>query len=678
MHSELNGRLRNTNLPYSKGLMPVYEAVINSIESIEDRSDIEQKPLSHYYIELEIDRVEQLDFYPKPGPLPEGEIRAFRITDNGVGFTDKNWQSFRTLDSLHKVEKGCRGIGRLMWLKAFNNVVVHSNYEENGGTRLRSFTFDVLKEVSESGVDSLENAEIATVVNLEGFKNQFASATHKTLDKIASGLLEHCLWYFIRAEGVPKITVRDEHNSVDLFEIFDAHMHSSSSSETIQIKECPFEIMHVKIRIARHKPHTLGYCASGRLVREESIIGKIPGLYTAITDNDGQFTYMAYLTGEYLNQKVTNERVYFNISETSEGLFEETEISYNDIRTAVFPRVSEYLEASLEEVLAEGREKVEAFVSEKAPKYRPLLSHIPAERLSVDPNISDKELDTLLHREAFEVEQEILREGHELLTESDGYDDYAIRLASYMEKATDLRQSDLASYVAHRRVVIELLEFAIKQQSDGKFVREDVIHDLIVPMRAASTDTEYQRQNLWLVDERLAFHHYLASDLPLTSNPTTSSTSTKEPDIATIRVFENPLLVGEASPQQASITVVEIKRPMREGFQAGESEAKDPILQSLDYLRNLRDGARTVNGRPIPNSGKIPGFIYVLADFTDSLIDCCKMHQLQITADGMGYFGYHRDEAYNAYIQVVSFDGLVVSAKERSRAFFDKLGLPAN
>ena len=156
---------------HSKGLMPVYEAVINSIESIEDRSDIEQKPLSHYYIELEIDRVEQLDFYPKPGPRPGGEIRAFRITDNGVGFTDKNWQSFRTLDSLHKVEKGCRGIGRLMWLKAFNNVVVHSNYEDNGGTRLRSFTFDVLKEVSESGVDSLENAEIATVVNLEGFKN---------------------------------------------------------------------------------------------------------------------------------------------------------------------------------------------------------------------------------------------------------------------------------------------------------------------------------------------------------------------------------------------------------------------------------------------------------------------------------------------------------------------------
>ena len=678
MHSELNGRLRNTNLPYSKGLMPVYEAVINSIEAIEDRRQTEHTALSDYYIKLEIDRLEQLDIDPKPGPRPEGEIRGFRIADNGVGFTEKNWESFRTLDSLHKVGKGCRGIGRLMWLKAFDNVTVWSNYQENGEIKRRNFTFSVLNEVSESKVDSLESAEILTAVKLGGFKQRFASATYKTLEKIASGLLEHCLWYFIRPEGVPHIIVSDDSSSIDLFELFDAHMHSSSSCETIDLKECKFDITHVKIRVARNKPHTLGYCASGRLVREENITAKIPGLYKTITDNDGQFSYMAYLTGGYLDQQVTNERVHFNISETTDGLFGESEISYHDIKTAVFPRVAAYLETSLEEVLSEGRERIEAFVSTKAPKYRPLLGHMPTERLSVDPNMSDKDLDALLHRETFEVEQDILREGNELLSENVGYDDYAKRLADYMEKVTDLRQSDLANYVGHRRVVIDLLDFAIKRQEDGKFVREDVIHELIVPMRIDSTDAEYQRQNLWLVDERLAFHHFLASDLPLTSNPTTSSTSTKEPDIASIRVFENPLLMGEGAPQQASITVIEIKRPMREGYQAGEDGAKDPILQSLGYLRRLREGASTVNGRPIPNAAKIPGFVYVLADLTNSLIGCCKVHQLQVTADGMGYFGYQRDESFNAFIQVISFDGLVKSAKERNRAFFDTLGLPSN
>ena len=317
----------------------------------------------------------------------------------------------------------------------------------------------------------------------------------------------------------------DGAGSIDLFELFDAHMHTSSSHATIELKTYTFDITHVKVRVARNKPHTLGYCASGRLVREENLTGKIPGLYRAITDNDGHFTYMAYLTSDYLDDHVTNERVHFNISETTEGLYGETEISYNDIRTAVFPCIAEYLETSLKEVLSEGRQKVDTFIATKAPKYRPLLRHISAERLSVDPDISDKELDTLLHREIFEVEQDILKEGHELLSESVSHEDYAERLAKYMAKVTDLGQSDLANYVAHRRAVIDLLDFAIKRQEDGKFVREDVIHELIVPMRCTSVDSEYQRQNLWLVDERLAFHHFLASDIPLTSNPTTASTS---------------------------------------------------------------------------------------------------------------------------------------------------------
>lgn len=677
MHSELSGRLRNTYLPSSKGLMPVYEAVINSIEAIEDRGQIEQKHLSRYFIKLEIKRAEKLDLGLKPGPRPEGEIIGFRVTDNGVGFNDKNWESFKTLDSLHKAEKGCRGIGRLMWLKAFTNVLVDSTYKENGEKRRRKFGFDVQNEVSESEATSPGSGEITTVVELEGFNERFATATHKTSEKIASGLLEHCLWYFIRQEGVPQITVCDDAISIDLSELFDAHMHTSSSHETVELKTCLFDITHVKVRVARNKPHTLGYCASGRLVREENLTGKIPGLYRAINDNEGQFTYMAYLTSDYLDKHVANERFHFNIAETTDGLFGQAEISFNDIREAVFPRIAAYLEAYLEEVLSEGREKIDRFIATKAPKYRPLIAHIPPERLSVDPDISDKELETLLHRETFEVEQDILREGHELMSDSVGYEDYADRLQRYMEKVTDLRQSDLANYVANRRVVIDLLDFAIRQQEDGKFVREDVIHELIVPMRCASTDVEYQRQNLWLVDERLAFHHFLASDLPLKSNPTTASTSGREPDIASIRVFENPLLIGEQASQQASITVVEIKRPMRKGYQAGEGEDKDPILQSLDYLRRLREGASTVDGRPIPNAAKIPGFVYVLADLTDSLVNCCRLHQLQITADGMGYFGYHRDESYNAYIQVMSFDGLVESAKERNRAFFDKLGLPS-
>ena len=37
MESNLKGRLRNTNLPKSNALLPLFEAVVNSIHSIDER-----------------------------------------------------------------------------------------------------------------------------------------------------------------------------------------------------------------------------------------------------------------------------------------------------------------------------------------------------------------------------------------------------------------------------------------------------------------------------------------------------------------------------------------------------------------------------------------------------------------------------------------------------------------
>jgi hypothetical protein len=193
-------------------------------------------------------------------------------------------------------------------------------------------------------------------------------------------------------------------------------------------------------------------------------------------------------------------------------------------------------------------------------------------------------------------------------------EDYERRLENNLQKVADLKQSDLANYVTHRRVIIDLLARAIERDASGRYVREDVMHELIVPMRVTSDDLAFRRQSLWLLDERLAFHDFLSSDKPLTSMPITESVCGKEPDIASLKTFDNPLLVSDkASGPSASLTVVEIKRPMRGGFKPGESEDHDPILQSLDYLKRLRGGAKTKNGRLIPNADTIPGFVYVVA-----------------------------------------------------------------
>jgi len=83
----------------------------------------------------------------------------------------------------------------------------------------------------------------------------------------------------------------------------------------------------------------------------------------------------------------------------------------------------------------------------------------------------------------------------------------------------------------------------------------------------------------------------------------------------------------------------------------------------------------TASGRQIPNSEQVPGFCYILCDLTSSIEKRCKMHDAIRTSDGLGCFFYHK--AFRAYVEVMSFDRLVNAAKERNRAFFDKLGLPA-
>ena len=112
---------------------------------------------------------------------------------------------------------------------------------------------------------------------------------------------------------------------------------------------------------------------------------------------------------------------------------------------------------------------------------------------------------------------------------------------------------------------------------------------------------------------------------------------------------------------------------MRNDAKAGED--KDPVEQALGYLNRIRKGkVNTSGGRPIPNSDDIPGYCYVICDITETIEARCQMLDLTITRDHMGYFGFHTQ--FKSYIEVISFDRLVNAAKERNRAFFDKLGLP--
>lgn len=78
------------------------------------------------------------------------------------------------------------------------------------------------------------------------------------------------------------------------------------------------------------------------------------------------------------------------------------------------------------------------------------------------------------------------------------------------------------------------------------------------------------------------FHDNLASDKTLESMPVTAAQATKEPDIAALQLWDNPVLLSEGDRLPlVSLVVVEIKRPMRND---ATSDDRNPMRQTLVTL----------------------------------------------------------------------------------------------
>lgn len=670
----LAGRLRNTSLPRSHALLPLFEAVVNAIQAVEENH---RDGLESAHVTVEIVRLPQgtLDVGLDQDAAPAEPIVEFVVRDNGEGFHDDNMNSFETLDSQYKSDVGGRGVGRLLWLKAFQRVEVESHYRDSAGTlKRRAFRFSENDGISRFVTEDDEDTEVGTSIRLVGFREFYRKAAAKTASTIARSILEHCLWYFVREGGAPRMAVVDGPETIDLRDVLADYTLSPVERETILVKARTFDLIHLRLKTTAKNAPYLSWCAARRVVVEENLSGKVPGLHGKLRDAQSEFMYACFLTSQYLSDNVRAERTDFDIPETVEDLLDDSVPSKSDIRTATLAAIEQHLIGSLEGARREGRQRVENFVATKAPRYRPILKRIDETKLSVDPKISDRDLELHLHRALAEIEREVLVEGPQVLAlAAPGDSEYDRRLQEYLDKVDDIKRSDLASYVSKRRVILDLLARAIEVNEEGKYVNEDVIHKLVVPMRVTSDDVSPSASNLWLIDEGLAFHDFLASDKTIKSMPITDSVSPREPDILALRVFDTPILVSEgATLPLASIVVVEFKRPMRDD---ANSDDKDPISQTLGYLNRVREGrVTTASGRLISNADRVPGFCYVVADMTSTMKRRCMDKGYRRTQDGLGYFGFN--EPYNAYVEVLSYERLLHEASRRNRAFFDQLGLP--
>ena len=660
----IRGQLNNIRLAESKALWPLFEAVVNSIQAIEDSPN---KHNGKIYIlaQREITYGDLLD----PNREILEKFESFSITDNGIGLDSQNYRSFNTAYSTLKAKKGCKGIGRFLWLKAFKEVNVKSNYIEDGTYYNREFTFSPDGIVPEENINTSSEQKLSTTIVLKEFLSPYKQNCPVELNVIAKKLIEHCLLFFV-SDNCPQIVLSDGvSETIDLNKYFENNIKDSLHQDHFLIKENEFVLYHLRLPEGA-TVHELHLCANMQEVLSVELKKHIPDLQKKIippSDPIG-FYYVGYLTGGYLDSIVNTTRTGFDFDETGNQIAIFGTGKDNLVSTAV-EYVTGYLSDFLSDIEKKKREQIDTFVSQDKPTYRYLLNNRPEVYKAIPVGLKADDLDLELHKHVQLWEREIKKQAKELEkatneTASKTDTTYQKLFEQYWSSVTEISKTCLAEYVARRKTLLKLLEDALTIQNDGNFKKEDIIHSLICPMRHTSDDITFEEMNLWIVDERLAYHKYLASDKTLKSIPFIESNSTKEPDIA---IFDQAFAYSDSEEPFTTVTIVEFKKP--------DNDSKNPVNQVGEYVDLIRQGKKKkANGQSFSITDGTIFRCYVICDLTDKMRTHCLNSGLVPTADNLGFAGFN--QVRHSYIEVVSYNKLLADAKKRNEILFDKLFAP--
>ena len=671
MNTDFRGRVANTPLSLYHGLLPVFEAIVNSIDSIEQRASREGR------IAVRVCR-DQGELVEDLHGNIKRNIVGFWVRDNGIGFTEANFLSFQTLDTRSKATQGGKGIGRLLWLKAFSSASISSRYVEPGGAAYqRSFRF----LLSESGIADPRHQELPndpntvepeTTVRLQGFGDRYREAVPKGGSVIARRIVEHFLEYFV-LDRAPQIEFQDPDDDcvTNLNDIYEREYLHDATQREFMIQQHEFRLLDTFLHGDGHEKHSVVFCAHRRSVEKLNLSSRIPHLHAPLWVKGEPVVYRGFITAPFLDRHVDPQRTSFTLSRRGELLLD-GQVTWDDITEAVLPLVREHLEPITAEARQQSYDRSRTFVMEQAPRFRPLLKYARESVESIPADLSDQKLEQELHRLYSDLKGSFRSAAQSRLQhdqeDPESFAAFRKERESIFRQLQELAQADLAEYVLQRKLILDFLANLLGRQSTGGFAVEKAVHDLFFPTRATSDDIDYDEHNLWLVDERLAYHRYLASDIPLSQqNGPIQVDSNDRPDLV---IFNRAVAFAE-DVDYTSVVIVEFKRPERTDY----SEKDNPLKQIMDYVRQIRAGkARRENGQTIEVHENTPFYCYAIATLTPQLRELAEHRDFKRTPDGRGFFSIH--SGYNAYIEILSYDKVLRDGRKRNRAFFERLGLP--
>jgi len=664
--------VENVDLTPKDSMLPLFECVINSIISLKQSSI----PKNEREIQIKITRGD----IPIQTSLDNiRTIDSITISDNGIGFTEKNYNSFQTpLSNINK-DFGCKGIGRFTVLAAFESMRIRSNYLENGKWYYREFTCDATNEVIPIKHDESEEKKYKTNVEiLHCFNPIIKDKTALSISSISSEIMQHCLIYYL-SDDLPLIRIFDtEDNKGEVInELFERV--SKEKEKIFNIGEFSFKAYFTKtIKEGNRKINYIYYCANSRVVGQPKNIGKINGLFSYPLNLNGQFFFLdVYVVSEYLNKYVYKARNGFSIPQERENkLFEYSDlISFEEIEEELIKIIEEHYELHVKDAQEKSINEISNYIIENANRYRSFLQK-PEILKSIPPNLSDDKKEEFLYKISFNARKNVEKSLQDFIQNKQINEETIQRIKKDIQEKTAYDVDSLADYMTRRKAIIELFDKFLDADENGVYKLEEDIHNIIFPLGLTNNEVSYESHNLWLLDERFINYRFIASDKSITSF--SQKKSRKESDLIMIdnpQMFDNPIGFGDKSSGEInSMVIFEFKRPGDVAHQKNKTDYRWEFSELVNkYFDEFlyKPDKKNYKGNPVILDKNTPKFGYVILDVIPKpLVEYNSGKGWEKTPFGT-YFKINPKE--NLHIEVLTFRQLLEYAKSRHNPFFDKL-----
>ncbi|WP_456462798.1 hypothetical protein [Reichenbachiella sp.] len=653
-------------------LLPLLECVVNSVISLQQA----EIPNNEKKIQIQIERGD----YPQNLNFDKIKtIASFKIIDNGIGFTSKNYRSFETPFSQINKDFGCKGIGRFTVLAAFDEYSVKSTFTENGQWYHREFRFTSEKEIEPIALTEIETGDFKTFVDIRNCNDSnILEKSALSINQVAEAIMHHCLIYYLSGT-LPRIEIIDsEANTAEVVnELFDKV--SKEKERTFDINKNSFKLYITKTqKEGNRKNNYLYYCANSRTVGNGRNLKNVNSIFTyPILLNGISYFFDIYLVSEYLDNKVFKTRNGFNIPKEKDNLL------FNDSKTITLQdieeRVSEILENEYQTQVKEAKKKsvneVKEYIVTKARRYHSFLKN---EKIleSIPPNLPEDKLEEHLYKVSFTARRNV-EQSIEKFIETKKVSEEAINnIIADLKEKTAYDVDSLADYMTRRKAILELFEKFLDADENGDYKLEEDVHNIIFPLGLTNDELDYENHNLWLLDERFITYKFIASDKSITSY--SQIKSRKELDLVLLdnpQMFDNPISFGDRSSGEVnSMVVFEFKRPGDTAHQKRLtdyrwqfSELVEPYFEEFLYTPIKKN----YKGNHVVIKETTPKFGFVIMDIIpEPLANYNKNKGWKMTPFGT-YFKIEPET--NMHIEVMTFRKLLEFSKNRHNPFFDKL-----